>query len=301
MSVKKTLEFLRRPGDIADPNADEGARAVIVGATDVGTVRKNNEDQFVIASLERTILIEQCGLAENDQNRHVDKPTGRLMMVADGMGGQVHGEVASAVVVDAMLQYAFSLMPWLRSAKARESDERELAEGLTRAVQRAQKRMQEVAERKGFGGDMGSTLTMGYVAWPMLYIVHVGDSRAYLHRGGRLFRLTRDHNLADEMVRQKVLTEDEARVSRFSSVLTNSVSTSAKEVRVELQQLELRREDRLLLCTDGLYGEITDDQIGDRLLHVATGELVKPCVESLVKLANESGGGDNITAVLALF
>ena len=301
MSVKKTLEFLRRPGDIHDPNADEGARAVICGATDTGQVRKNNEDQFVIASLERTILVEQCGLADNDKQRHVDKPTGRLMMVADGMGGQVHGEVASAVVVDAMLQYAFSLMPWLRSPKAREADERELAAGLTRAVQRAQKRMQEVAERKGYGGDMGSTLTMGYVAWPMLYLVHVGDSRAYLHRGGRLFRLTRDHNLADEMVRQNVLTEAEARASRFSSVLTNSVSTSAKEVQVELQQLELRRGDRLLLCTDGLYGELSDETIGERLLHVTAGDLVSPCVESLVTQAKESGGRDNITAVLALF
>lgn len=300
MNVKRTLEFLRRPGDTAGDSLDEGARATIVGLTDVGNVRERNEDQFVVASLERTIIVDQCGLEANEGERHVDTPTGRLIVVADGMGGQVHGEVASAVVVDAMMQYAFSLMPWLRQA-GRAEDERVLAEGLTAAVHRAQFRMQEVAERKGYSGDMGSTLTMGYVAWPMLYLVHVGDSRAYLHRGGRLFRLTRDHNLAEEMVQQGVLTEAEARRSRFSSVLTNSVSTSDSPVRVELHQLELRREDRLLLCTDGLFGEVEDEQIHDRLLHVAAPDLVRPCVESLIKAAKTAGGRDNITAVLALF
>ncbi|MFK8000685.1 MAG: PP2C family serine/threonine-protein phosphatase [Polyangiales bacterium] len=300
MSAKKTLEFLRRPGDELTPTEDEGARATIAGRTDVGMVRSGNEDQFVVASLERTILVEECGLEDNENTRHKDTPTGRLMMVADGMGGQVHGEVASVVVVDAMMQYAFSIMPWLR-ASGRADDEKVLAEGLTRAVHRSQERMQEVADRKGYIGDMGSTLTMGYIAWPMLYLVHVGDSRAYLHRGGRLFRLTKDHNLAEEMVAQNVLTAEEARRSRFSSVLTNSVSTSGSDLRVELHQVELRREDRLLLCTDGLYGELTDEQIHDRLLHVASADLVAPAVESLVKAANKAGGKDNITAVLGLF
>ncbi len=301
MSVKKTLEFLRRPGElIPQPRGDRGADAKIVGQTHVGNVRERNEDQFVVASLERTIAVEQCGLKENADTRHVDTP-GRLMMVADGMGGQVHGEVASAVVVDAMMQYAFSMMPWLRAESARPGDEKALAEGLTNAVHHSQKRMQEVANRKGFVGDMGSTLTMGYVAWPILYLTHVGDSRAYLHRGGRLFRLTRDHNLAEEMVRQNVLTEMEARRSRFSSVLTNSVSTSDHTIRVELHQLELRPDDKLLLCTDGLYGELRDEDIHARLMHVSAPDLVAPCVESLIKAAVKSGGRDNITAVLGLF
>ena len=296
----KTLEFLRRPGDQTSTTDDRGAAITIIGHTDVGAVRERNEDQFVVASLERTIVVQQCGLPENENERHVDTPTGRLMIVADGMGGQVHGEVASAVVVDAMMQYAFSLMPWLRSSATRTDDERALADGLTKAVHRAQERMMEVATRKGYVGDMGSTLTLAYIAWPMLYLSHVGDSRAYLHRGGSLFRLTRDHNLAEEMVQQKVLTEEEARRSRFSSVLTNSVSTSDSPIKVELHQLELRADDRLLLCTDGLYGELTDDQIHDKLLHVASPDLVRPCVESLVAAAKKAGGRDNITAVLAL-
>ncbi|HJK90950.1 MAG TPA: protein phosphatase 2C domain-containing protein [Polyangiaceae bacterium LLY-WYZ-15_(1-7)] len=299
MSVKKTLEFLRRPGEEREQTEDVGAAATIVGASDPGCVRERNEDQFVVASLERSIHVQQCGYVGNDGTKHTDVPTGRLMIVADGMGGQVSGDVASAVVIDAMLQYAFSMMPWLRANNA--GDERALAEGLTQAVQRSQQRMQEVAVRKGMHGDMGSTLTMGYLSWPMLYLVHVGDSRAYLLRSGELFRLTRDHNLAEEMVRMNVMTEDEARSSRFASVLTNSIGTSEKEIRVELHQVELRRGDKVLLCTDGLYGEVPDKDIKGRLMHVVAPDLVAPCVQSLIQAARDGGGRDNITAVLALF
>lgn len=301
MSTKKTLEFLRRTEDEEqEPVTDPGASAIIKGASHPGLVRERNEDQYVIARMERSLHIEHCGLEGNDGTTHTDVPTGRLMMVADGMGGQVRGDVASAVVVDAMLTYAFSLMPWLRLSTA--ADERALADGLTAAVQRSQQRMLDVAERKGFVGDMGSTLTMGYVMWPILYLVHVGDSRAYLFRGGELFRLTRDHNLAQEMVRMKVMTEADAAASRFSSVLTNCVSTSNnEELKVELHQVELRRDDRVLLCTDGLYGEVPDKDIKGRLMHVVDPELVAPCVHSLIEMAKAAGGRDNITAVLSLF
>lgn len=300
MTVKKTLEFLRRESDETEEHTiDPGAHALIRGATHEGMVRERNEDQYVIARLERTLHIESCGLKGNDGRDHTDVPTGRLMMVADGMGGQTAGDVASAVVVDAMLSYAFTLMPWLRLNSA--ADERALAEGLTSAVERAQERMHEVAERKGFSTPMGSTLTMGYVMWPMLYLVHVGDSRAYLFRGGELFRLTRDHNLAHEMVQMKVMTEAEAAASRFSSVLTNCVSTGNEELKVELHQIELRRKDIVLLCTDGLYGEVPDSAIKSRLSHVSSPELVGPCVISLIESAKKAGGRDNITGVLAHF
>ena len=302
MGASKTFEFLRRKGDPdLDGDGDAGASATIRGMSDVGRVRKNNEDTFVVAALEKTIHVQQCGFPDNDGFRRREAPTGRLMMVADGMGGHVHGEVASAVLVDAMLQYAFSLMPWLRREAGSGKNEALLAQGFTKAIERAHARMCEVAERKGFTGDMGSTLTMAYVAWPILYLVHVGDSRAYLHRGGKLFRLTRDHNLAEEMVRARVLSEEEARRSRYSSMLTNAVSTASDSVNVELHQLELRRGDRVLLCTDGLYGELEDADIGSRLLHVEEGILVEPCLKALIDVANRKGGRDNITAVLGLF
>lgn len=281
------------------PLVDVARHATIVGRTDTGCVRENNEDQFVVATLERSILVEQCGLPDNDGRRESDGGTGRLMMVADGMGGQQGGEVASAVVVDAMLNYASTMMPWLRAAS--DQDGRSLSDGLREAVLRSKRRMQDVARRKGFERDMGSTLTLGYVAWPLLYLVHVGDSRAYLHRGSEMVKLTRDHNLAETMIRQNVMTEEEARHSRFASVLTNAVTSSQEELEVEMHQLELQRGDRLLLCTDGLYGEVDDKEIAGRLLHVVSPDLVAPCVDSLVAAAKQAGGRDNVTAVLAYF
>lgn len=304
----QTLQLLRRAGDLP-LTAGGHPRPQTFGGTDVGLIRERNEDQFLVAQLERALVIDQCGLSGNDGRRITDDPPGLLMMVADGMGGQVHGEVASAVVVDAMMQYAVAMLPWLSSSGAiadleEEQDQQRvsaaLARGFSRAVQRARDRMESVATRKGFDA-MGSTLTMAYVSWPLLHLVHVGDSRAYLHRGDEFVQLTRDHNIAGEMIRQQVLTEEQARGSRFASMLTNSVSTSHKEMRVDLYQHELQRGDRLLLCTDGLHGELSTEQIAGPLRLVTVPEAVKPCVESLIRQAKRAGGNDNITALLALF
>ncbi len=305
MRSKKTYQVLRRSSDPPPPEEEEAeldsfVEPSVFGGSDAGCVRDNNEDQFVIADLARTMEVHQCGFAETAGNRLVDKPTSKLWMVADGMGGHVGGEVASAVVVDMMVQYAFKVMPWL-GANAGTLSERALADGLREAVQETQTKMLEVAARKRLGGGMGSTLTLAYVHWPMLYLVHVGDSRAYLGRGGELFRLTRDHNLAEEMIRQDVMTEAEARKSRFGSVLTNALGGGSKEVNVELHQVELKEDDLVLLCTDGLYGEVDDDDIAARLAGVTTAELVKPCVEGLIDAAKRAGGRDNVTVVLAKF
>jgi protein phosphatase len=197
-----------------------------------------------------------------------------------------------------MAHYAFSMMPWLGEGPGRTDT---TANDLKKAVEHAQRRISQVAARKGLSPDLGTTLTMAYVVWPALYLVHVGDSRAYLHRSGELFRLTRDHNLAEEMVRRRVLTEAQARASRFTSVLTNAVAGSAEEVDVELHELALEPGDRLLLCTDGLYGEMEDREIAARLDNVTAHDLVEPCVRGMIAAVKRAGARDNATAVLALF
>ncbi|MBC7173266.1 MAG: serine/threonine-protein phosphatase, partial [Polyangiaceae bacterium] len=174
-------------------------------------------------------------------------------------------------------------------------------EDLRKAVEHARQRVSQVAARKGLSPDLGTTLTMAYVAWPALHLVHVGDSRAYLYRSGELFLLTRDHNLAEEMVRRKVLTEAQARASHFTRLLTNAVAGSGAAAEAELHKLTLEPRDLLLLCTDGLYSEVEDAEIASRLGDVTSPDLVEPCVRSLVLAANRAGGRDNVTAVLARF
>jgi protein phosphatase len=299
---RPTFELLRpsRSGAAGERGAASIPPPTIFGLTDRGNVRDNNEDQFLVAQLERAVVLEQTGFQgfeAGEPRRIVDEPSARLVMVADGMGGHEAGEVASSVVVDAMAHYAFAMMPWLGGSAETAST----AEDLKKAVEHAQRRISQVAARKGLNPDLGTTLTMAYVVWPSLYLVHVGDSRAYLHRGGELFRLTRDHNLAGEMVRSRVLTEAQARVSRFTSVLTNAVAGSTEAVDVELHELALEPGDRLLLCTDGLYGEIEDKDIAARLDNVTGPHLVEPCARALVAAAKRAGGRDNVTAVLALF
>jgi protein phosphatase len=299
---KPTFELLRPALPKAKARSDGAIPTpTIFGLTDRGVVRDHNEDQFLVAQLERSVVLEQTGFEGFEAGRPkriVDEPSARLVMVADGMGGHAAGEVASSVVVDAMAHYAFSMMPWLGDAMGTVDT---TADDLQKAVAHAQRRVSQVAARKGLSPDLGTTLTMAYVVWPALYVVHVGDSRAYLHRSGELFRLTRDHNLAEEMVRRKVLTEAQARASHFTSILTNAVAGSAEEVDVELHHLELEPGDRLLLCTDGLYGEISDREIAVRLDTLTGSHLVEPCVRALVAAAKRAGGRDNVTAVLGLF
>jgi protein phosphatase len=240
----------------------------------------------------------QSGFPITPGERLLDAPAW-LLMVADGMGGHDAGELASSVVVDAMTHYAFTLMPWLGAGS--QSDAATVAAGLRDAATAAQQHMREVATRKGFSPDLGTTLTMAYVRWPECLVAHVGDSRGYLMRDGEMFRLTKDHNLAESMVQRGVLTPAEARRSRFSSVLTNALGGGSDDLHVDLHHFDLQAGDRLLLCTDGLYGELSDAQIGAALTQCVSPDLTEMCVESLIHRAKRAGGQDNVTAIMAAF
>jgi protein phosphatase len=287
----------RSLADAASIKANPAVMAEMFGMTDPGKVRAINQDQFLIAALERSLLIEGSSLATEDGARLTDTPQGRLLIVADGIGGHGGGEVASAVAIDAMAFYAFAGMPWVLSRTKEGMDE--LAEGLQEAMKSAQARVRRVARRKGLNQDLGTTLTMAYIAWPDLYIVHAGDSRAYLHRERKLHQLTRDHTLAQQLVEVRQMSREEADRTGLGHVLVNAVGGRSDALRVDLHNLKLSEGDQLLLCTDGLYGYVDDDEIGREVDRVD--DTVESIVRKLVSLANEAGGGDNITAILARF
>lgn len=288
---------LRSLADASTLAADAAALAQVFGLTDVGRVRDCNQDQFLVASLERSLMIEGSSLPAHAGTRLIDAPQGRIFVVADGIGGHGGGEVASAVTIDAMAHYCFETMPWVQ--RRSECTAEELVEGLREAVKNAQARVRRVAKRKGIDETAGTTLTMAYVAWPELLLVHVGDSRAYMLRQGALHRLTVDHTLAQQLVAGNVLTAEEAASSRFSHVLVNAVGGGTESLDVEMRHLELQPGDQLLLCTDGLYDMLTDDAIARALRERE--RPVADVVHGLVDAANAAGGRDNITAVLARF
>lgn len=301
----KTLKLLRSVGttqmrslaDAAAIHNNPGVIATVAGQTHRGQVRAQNQDHFLIASLERSLLVEDSSLPAEAGTRLTDTPQGRLFIVADGIGGHGGGEVASAVAVDAMAHYAFETMPWVLSRGDCSMDE--LGDGLRDAMRKAQERIRRVARRKKLNPDLGTTLTMAYVSWPEVFLVHVGDSRAYLFRDGDLHRLTRDHTLAQQLIDGNAMTEEEAKHSRLAHVLVNAMGGHSDDLTVELHRMELRLGDQLVLCSDGLYDMVPDEGIQAAL---AQGEMpVETVVGDLIGAANAAGGRDNVTVLLARF
>lgn len=288
---------LRSLADTAAVSDNPAVMAEVGGASDAGRVRESNQDQFLIAALERSLLVEGSTLPAQAGTRLTDTPQGRMLVVADGIGGHGGGEVASAVAIDAMAHYAFEAMPWV--LRRSDCSTEELATGLRDALEYAQSRIRRVAKRKGLNPNLGTTLTMAYVTWPDCYLVHVGDSRAYLYRDGRLHRLTRDHTLAQQMVDGKAMSEEEAKTSYLSHVLVNAVGGRTDDLDVELHHIPLSIDDQLLLCSDGLYDMMNDVAIAKRLEQ--THLPVQSVVDELIDAANAAGGRDNVTVVLTRF
>jgi len=266
------------------------------GLTDVGKVRELNEDQFLIADLNRSMLVHHTSLQIDDHTRLFGGSQGKLLLVADGMGGHAAGERASSLVVDTLTRYVLNTMPWF--FQLREGQEDDLKDELKAALERCQERIEVEAsahtERKG----MGTTLTMAYLLWPRLYVVHAGDSRCYLLRGTRLEQITTDHTVAQQMVEKGVLPAEQAESSRWSHVLWNCIGGGSHDLNPEVHRVTLQLGDTLLLCTDGLAKYVPEEQI---ITLLRQGRSAEETCRQLVDVANAKGGADNITVIVARF
>jgi protein phosphatase len=228
----------------------------------------------------RYALRSDPGLArERNEDFAAALPERGLFAVADGMGGHVGGEIASRIAIDAVLAS-------LAASASLDLD------ALAQAVERANRTVIDEATRRGLWG-MGTTLTLAHVEPGALQIAHVGDSRAYLLRPGHGEVLTTDQTMVELMVRQGVLSRERARHHPERHVLVQALGTQDR-ILPELVQISVTPRARLLLSTDGLH-----DQIGDSaLLELGMQGDLQTCVDALVRAANQTGGPDNITAVL---
>ena len=272
----------------ASPDRPLGVRAQ--GLTDRGRVRPDNEDQFAIAELGRALRVTQSSLGP--ELRFSDAHA-TLLVVADGMGGHRAGEVASSLAVSAVES---SVLESLRTSAGLDSDE--ILERLCAAVRDADQRIFEQASQRADQRGMGTTLTVAYAVRSMLFVAHVGDSRLYLHRGGRLHQITRDHTLVTEMVERGALAPQMATSHPLRHVITNAVGGAEPGLKVEPHQLPLEPGDVVLLCSDGLTEMVPDQQIAEMLERHR-----EPSAASsqLVAAALGAGGRDNVTAVVARF
>ncbi len=248
-----------------EPGQEEAREATVEitwhGITDQGVTRPQNEDSLMMTDISGDALF----------------------VVADGMGGHDAGEVASAIA-------AATVAAAVRSAQGRKRDPLATVE---QAVQRANAAVrQEASSRRS---NMGTTLTAALVSAGTAYIASVGDSRAYWIENGSISQVTRDHSLVAALVAAGKLTPEEARDHPKANLLVRTIG-SDETVKVDTFTLPLRRGGTLLLCTDGLWGEVPDEDLRRICADEQRTEVV--CAR-LVQQANDRGGRDNITAIVA--
>lgn len=260
----------------------------VFGRTDVGRTREHNEDSFLVADLSRKLASLQPDVREHDVG-----PRGTLFIVADGMGGAAAGEIASDMAVDTI--YNHMIAQW--AGDDEENTEQRFAYRLKEAVEIANQQIHQYARDHSENRGMGTTTTACGVYGPALYLTQIGDSRGYLIRGGVIHQITKDQSLMQRLVDAGELTEEEAAVSERRNIILQALGPDPN-VKVDLTRQELRHGDILVMCSDGLSGPVKNDDM-QRIVTEAP-DLVSAC-KGLIDLANERGGPDNITCIVARF
>lgn len=250
----------------------------VCAQTDIGLVRSSNEDAFVVADLTGGSLLEQQRSARFEVGRR-----GVLLAVSDGMGGHQAGEVASALVVES-----------LRRAMASHQGGEPSDALLEKATVQASREVWQAAHYPG-RENMGATLTAMFIHGKTAYIAEVGDSRAYLLRGGQIAQVTRDQSYVQFLIDSGAMSAGQAKNSGFGNVILQAMGSKA-DVSVALGKLDLRQRDCLLLCSDGLSNRLSPDEI--RQVVLTSSRLDIACAR-LIEAAKQRGGEDNITAIVA--
>jgi protein phosphatase len=259
--------------------------------TDVGMVRSGNEDNFLILDLSTGRSWTASDEEPADLLTYTQGYYGSLLAVSDGMGGALAGEVASRMAVETVRDRMLQL-------QAHEVYGRlPLPERLRLAIEQANLLIHREGRTNPEHKGLGATFTAVAIQGGELYFAQVGDSRAYLIRQGRIIRVTKDQSLVQQLIDAGQITEEEAETHSYRNVILQALGAH-QQVNVEVSGLSLRQLDTLLLCSDGLSGKIHEDEIA-RI--VAAAPDLKSACEELVSLANERGGEDNITVVIAQF
>ncbi len=250
------------------------------GLTDMGKVRTNNEDAFLIDVLAGAgSAPAPTELVTFEAGEHAV-----LLAVSDGMGGADAGEVASALVVESLR----------RAMSEAEEGKLDRNAATKQAVERANREVWSAARAPGRRG-MGATVTAVCLQGDHAHIAEVGDSRAYLLRNARIRQVTRDQSFVQYLVDAGALKPEEAATYPMKNVVLQAMG-QGPDVQVALGRLQLRRGDKLLLCSDGLSGKLKGEEM---LARVQQAPSLEDACRALVALANERGGEDNITVIVA--
>lgn len=271
---------MTQPGSNSHP-----VRIKVFGKTDVGRNREHNEDSFLVADLTNGVASLQPEVRD-----HALGPRGTLMMVADGMGGAAAGEVASDMATK--LVYEHMMKEW---GNDQERTPQKFAYRLKEAVEKTNLAIHTFAKEHPEHRGMGTTTTAVGVLDDTVYVVQVGDSRAYLIRNGMAIQITKDQSLMQRLIDAGELTEEEAEKSERRNIILQALGPDSR-VKVDLTFQGIRRGDHIVICSDGLSGQVKKNEIAGAV--ASTDDLVAVCGQ-LIELANSRGGPDNITVIVA--
>jgi len=276
------------------PGRPEG-QIICYGLSDARGGHNLNADQFLIADFRKLLFVNRSSPVANERSRFYGSAHGQLLMVADGAGSGLAGPMASSIVVDRMTDHLLrrtDLSPHTVGVSHRPRMQAEFRS----AFLACRELLRTVAATNPQLRCMSTTLTMAYIVWPQLHLVHVGDSRCYLYRNARLRRLTTDHTVAERMVQAGVLSPERVRYSPWRNVLWKAIGVDGADTDPDVQQIHLMVDDFLLLCTAGLTRYVEETELTEVLEAAPNPEEV---CHRLIAKAKEAGGSDNITVVAA--
>lgn len=263
--------------------------AVVVdsyGLSDVGLVRTNNEDSFLIASPTNDFVNRNPA-----ELNGIIPQNGTMFLVADGMGGAQAGEVASRMAVETVGRNFIDAL-----GKQVVVDQQSLITALTETIREANELIFQQGQKRTELNGMGTTLTAAIVLGGTILFAQLGDSRAYLARKGVISQMTKDQSLVAQMVASGSLTPEEAKTHPKRNVILQALGIQS-QVDVAITLAELRRGDQIVLCSDGLSGKVDAEEIKEFLEKFEP----KAACQGLVRMARERGGEDNITVIVARF
>ena len=263
----------------------------VFGLTHVGKVRTENQDQFLIASLHKTMAVHSTSLPRAELGELRSPSRGYVFLVADGVGGVPGGQDASRTALRAVMDYVLRAMDLYVQMDT--EVEAEFLRELQKSVERSHEAVLEAGASDEEKEGMATTLTMVCIRWPRGYLVHVGDSRCYRFRDGQLELLTKDQTMAQAMVDAGALSPDQAERSGLSHVLYSALGATRAEPYT--LTTDVRWDDVMLLCSDGITKHVSDEEIRAALAQPASAEAT---AQALVDLALERGGSDNTTVIV---
>ena len=267
-------------------NAPRANNIDLFGMTHNGVLREENEDQFLIASLHKSLSVHSSSLHAEQLGDLRGSAQGYLCMVADGVGGRPDGNIASGTAVRSVAHYVAHCLRCYDVQKGEEG-EAEFLQELQKAMLDGDKHVREEA------AGTATTLTMVMAIWPRAYLIHVGDSRCYRLRDNVLELLSTDQTMAAALVEAKALTPLQAETSQWRDVLMSALGGS--DTTPITVPTDIQWNDVMLLCTDGLTKHVTDSELQAALQMRHSAEQT---VRDLVQLALDRGGSDNVTAIV---